>query len=99
MALQFGPRSLVGIVFLAALGLVPVVAAALGDDYLTTLFSRVLIFALAAVGLNLLLGYGGFVSFGHSLFVAIGAYAVGILSHYGMDNGWMQLAFGLAFRG
>jgi branched-chain amino acid transport system permease protein len=99
MSLQFGPRPVAGVIFLAALGLVPVVAAAMGNDYFTTLFSRVLIFALAAVGLNLLLGYGGFVSFGHSLFLAIGAYAVGILSHYGIDNGWLQLACGFAFGG
>ncbi len=94
-----GSRQIAGGLALVALAAVPAIAALTGDDYLVTLFSRILIFSLAAVGLNLLLGYGGFVSFGHSLFIAIGAYAVGILSSHGIDNGWLQLACGLAFGG
>jgi branched-chain amino acid transport system permease protein len=97
--MKFSPRFIVGVVLLAALGLIPVFASVIGDDYIVTLFSRVLIFALAAVGLNLLLGYGGLVSFGHSLFIAIGAYSVGILSSHGIDNGWIQVTCGLAFGG
>lgn len=99
MDFKFAPRSIAGVAALVALAAVPVVATAIGDEFLVTLFSRVLIFALAAVGLNLLLGYGGFVSFGHSLFVAIGAYSVGILSSHGIDNGWLQLLCGLLFGG
>ena len=45
-----------------------------------TLFTRIVIFALAAVGLNLILGYGALVSFGHAMYIGIGAYAVGILA-------------------
>ena len=50
-----------------------------------------MIFALAALGLNLILGYGGMVSFGHALYLGIGAYAVGILSFHGIGNGWVHL--------
>ena len=62
------------------LALVPVDRARRSASrYYVTLFTRIMIFALAAVGLNLILGYGGLVSFGHALFLGIGAYAVGIL--------------------
>ena len=50
-----------------------------------------MIFAIAAVSLNLILGYGGMVSFGHAAYLGIGAYAVGILGFYGIHNGWLQL--------
>jgi branched-chain amino acid transport system permease protein len=49
-----------------------------------------MIFAIAAISLNLILGYGGMVSFGHAAYLGIGAYAVGILAHYGIHNGWLQ---------
>jgi branched-chain amino acid transport system permease protein len=61
---------------LALLALVPPIATAIGETYYVTLFTRILILALAAVGLNLILGYGGLVSFGHAMYIGIGAYAV-----------------------
>ena len=48
------------------------------------------IFAIAAISLNLILGYGGLVSFGHAAYLGIGGYAVGILAFYGFTNGWLQ---------
>jgi len=53
---------------------------------------RVLIMAIAAISLNLILGYGGLVSFGHAAYLGIGGYAVGILAFYGIHNGWLQWA-------
>ena len=88
-------RRWVGATVIALLALVPVIAAAVGEPYYVTLFTRILILALAAVGLNLILGYGGLVSFGHAMYIGIGVYAVGILAHYGIDNGWIQLAVAL----
>ena len=46
---------------------------------------------MAAMGLNLVLGFGAMVSFGHAMYIGIGAYAVGILSFHGVDSGWWQL--------
>src|SRR5690349_22070669 len=89
-------RSIVAAAILIALAAVPLIAAALEQPFYVTLFSRILIFGLAAVGLNLILGYGGLVSFGHAMYIGIGAYAVGILTHYGIGNGWIQLAAALA---
>src|SRR2546430_11094391 len=55
-----------------------------------------MIFALAAVSLDLILGYGGMVSFGHAAYLGIGAYAVGIPAFYGVDNGWLQWGLAIA---
>jgi branched-chain amino acid transport system permease protein len=90
------PRTWVGIVLLAVLALVPVYAHLFQQTFYITLFTRILIFAIAALGLNLILGYGAMVSFGHALYIGIGAYAVGILSFHGVTNGWLHLAAGLA---
>jgi len=73
---------------------VPPIAAALAQPFYLDLLRRVMIFAIAATSLNLILGYGGMVSFGHAAYLGIGAYAVGVLSHHGIDNGWLQ--WGLA---
>lgn len=52
---------------------------------------RIMLLGIAAMGLNLVLGYGGMVSFGHAAFIGIGAYCVGIANVYGLSNGWIQL--------
>jgi branched-chain amino acid transport system permease protein len=88
-------RTIVAGVLLAGLALVPPIAAAMSEPYYVTLFTRIVILALAAVGLNLILGFGGLVSFGHAMYIGIGAYAVGILSYYGVGNGWIQLTVAL----
>jgi len=77
---------------IAALAAVPLVANALDQPFYIDLIRRVMIFAIAAISLNLILGYGGMVSFGHAAYLGIGGYAVGILMHYGITNGFVQLA-------
>ena len=88
-------RRVVAAALLLGLGLVPPLAAALDQPYYVTLFTRILIFAIAATGLNLILGYGGLVSFGHAMYMGLGAYAVGLLAHHGVSNGWVQLVAAL----
>ena len=90
------PRPIAASLFLLALALVPAVAIAIGESFYITLASRVLIFAVGAVALNLVLGYGGLVSFGHALYIGLGAYAVGILTAHGVGNGWLHIATALA---
>src|SRR5450755_1145205 len=80
---------------IAALGAVPLICALIGQPFYVTLVSRMMIFALAALGLNLILGYGGLISFGHALYIGIGAYAVGILSYHGITNGYVHLGVAL----
>src|SRR5207237_1343258 len=57
---------------------------------------RIMLLAIAAVSLNLTLGYGGLVSFGHAAYIGIGAYAVGILGFYGVFNGWLHMLVAIA---
>ena len=81
---------------LIALAAVPPLAAAFGQPFYLDLVRRIMIFAIAALSLNLILGYGGMVSFGHAAYLGIGAYAVGILAHHGIDNGFLQFAAAIA---
>jgi branched-chain amino acid transport system permease protein len=62
--------------------LVPLAAWALDEPFYVSLATRVAILALAAVGLNLALGLGGLVSFGHAAFFGIGGYTAGILANH-----------------
>jgi len=89
------PRSWLSVATLVLLALVPVAAGALDQPFYMTLFMRIMIYALAALSLNLILGYGGMVSFGHALYLGIGAYAVGILTQLGVANGWIHLGAAL----
>ena len=85
-------RTWILLALLLALAAVPPLAALLREPFYIDLLRRVMIFAIAAISLNLILGYGGMVSFGHAAYLGIGAYAVGVLSHHGIDNGWLQWA-------
>ncbi len=69
-----------GLGLLTALLLFPSIAAALDETFYVSFVTRILIFALAASSLNLILGFGGMVSFGHAAFFGGGAYIVGMLS-------------------
>jgi branched-chain amino acid transport system permease protein len=70
----------------ALLLLLPLMAEMIGEPYLVSLFSRILIYALAAVSLDLILGYGGMVSLGHAAFFGTGAYVTGILAFHSFEG-------------
>jgi branched-chain amino acid transport system permease protein len=59
--------------------------------YYLSLASRVLVYAIAASSLNLVLGYGGLVSFGHAAFVGLGAYVTGIMISEGVSSAGAHL--------
>ncbi len=61
----------------------PLYSQMIGNAFIMTLFTRIVILAIAAVSLNLIMGYGGMVIFGHAAYLGIGGYAVGILAHEG----------------
>jgi branched-chain amino acid transport system permease protein len=73
-----------------ALALVPVAARVLDSPFYLTLVGRMMIWALAALSLNLILGYGGLVSFGHAAYLGVGVYTVGILAAHGVESGFVQ---------
>ena len=77
-----------GLVLLALIAL-PFVANVFGEAFYIALATRILIFALAATSLNLILGFGGMVSFGHAAFLGVGAYTVVILSQMGVVDAWV----------
>jgi branched-chain amino acid transport system permease protein len=78
------------LIFLA-FALLPVFASVLAQRYLLDVAARMMVFAVAAVALDLLVGYAGLISFGHAAFVGLGAYAVGILSAHGIDDAFISL--------
>jgi len=90
-------RTVVGIALLVALILLPVYVEATGSRFLLTLFTRIVILAIAAVSLNFILGYGGMMSFGHAAYLGIGGYAVGILAFEGVSSGFVQWPVALLF--
>ena len=81
---------------LALLALAPLVFGALDQPFLMDLATRLVIIAIAAVSLNLILGYGGMVSFGHAAFLGIGAYCVGIPAYYDNFSGGTHFLLALA---
>lgn len=80
----------------AALAAVPFVANAIEQPFWVSFFARIVIYAIAASALNLALGYGGLVSFGHALFIGLGSYAVALPAFHGIDSGWAHLALCVA---
>ena len=89
------PRAVAGSVVFVLLAAVPPLTAWLDQPFYLDLATRVLILAIAAASLNLILGYGGMISFGHSAYLGIGAYAVGIPAYYGEYSAWFQLPLAL----
>ena len=87
---RFTVRNAAAATLLAALALIPVYCHRTGSFFLLSLFTRIIILALAAVSLNLIMGFGGMVSFGHAAYIGIGGYTVGILAHEGVTSGLMQ---------
>lgn len=78
-------------VLLLILGAMPIYSYWQGEPFMLTFATRVLILALAALSLNLILGFAGLVSFGHALYLGLGAYSVALLAHHEIHNGWLQL--------
>jgi branched-chain amino acid transport system permease protein len=69
----------------------PLVMQSFDQAYYISFASRIMIYALAATSLNLILGYGGMISFGHAAFVGAGTYVAGIMIVEGMPGalvGW-----------
>jgi len=74
------------------LAVVPLFSRTLDQPFYIDLFTRIMVFGIAAISLDLILGYGGMVSFGHAAYLGIGSYAVGILSFFQVYNGYLQFA-------
>jgi branched-chain amino acid transport system permease protein len=93
------PRNAFAAALIVLLTLLPVYCSLAGNYFLMSLFTRILILAMAAVSLNLIMGFGGMVSFGHAAYLGIGGYAVGILAKEGINSGFVQWPVALLASG
>ena len=90
---------LLPLILFALLALVPLLAMLGPRSFILAIGTRILILALAAMSLDLLIGYGAMISFGHAAFLGLGAYSVAILSSHGVNDAFVQLgcALGVSF--
>ena len=89
---RIAPGALVLVVLLA----LPALLQAIGAGYYVSTAGRIVVFAIAATSLNLVLGYGGMVCFGHAAFVGLGAYATGVMISEGSTGAGANLAMTVA---
>ncbi|NJO38008.1 MAG: branched-chain amino acid ABC transporter permease [Rhizobiales bacterium] len=73
----------------------PVVTGLGADPFYLVIATRIMIFGVAALSLDLILGYGAMVSFGHAAFIGIGAYAVGVAASHGMTDFFAQIVLAM----
>ncbi|MGM4887104.1 branched-chain amino acid ABC transporter permease [Tardiphaga sp. 20_F10_N6_6] len=83
------------LIVFAIFALVPLSVLWGSQSFILALVTRIMILALAAMSLDLLIGYGAMISFGHAAYVGLGAYSVAILSSHGITDGFIQLAVAL----
>jgi branched-chain amino acid transport system permease protein len=83
-------------VAMLCLALVPVYADLFDDPFMIDIFTRLMILAIAATSLNLILGNGGMISFGHAAYLGIGAYCVGIPAYHDLFNGFLHIPLAVA---
>ncbi|QEW23157.1 leucine/isoleucine/valine transporter permease subunit (plasmid) [Paracoccaceae bacterium] len=84
------------IVLFVLFALMPPLASALDDPFYVLIGTRILAYAIAAMALDLILGYGAMVSFGHAAYLGFGTYAVAILSSFGINDMILQIVFAMA---
>ena len=84
-AQKFDLRHAIMLAGFAVLLIVPL----FGDAYLVRIASRIVVLSMVAVSLDILLGYGGLISFGHAMFLGSGGYVVGVLAFFGVENGFV----------
>ncbi|WP_457488808.1 branched-chain amino acid ABC transporter permease [Tardiphaga sp. P5_C10] len=83
------------LIVFAIFALVPLSVLWGSQSFILALVTRIMILALAAMSLDLLIGYGAMISFGHAAYVGLGAYSVAILASHGITDGFIQLAVAL----
>ncbi len=82
---------LLPLILFALFALLPVAATYGPRTFILALVTRIMILGLAAMSLDLLIGYGAMISFGHAAYVGIGAYSVAILSSHGITDVFVHL--------
>ena len=85
--------------FFILFAVMPILAPAIGEAFYVDVFARIMIWSIAAVGLNLVLGYGGMISFGHAAYIGLGGYTIAIFSFHEINNGFIQWPVALLISG
>src|SRR5215471_20804341 len=97
------PRVLLPVSVVVGLTFLPLIANLVDNIFLIRVGIRIMILAIAALSLNVILGYGGMVSLGHAAFIGIGAYVVAILNwHVSNDEpllSWSLLSWPIVIDG
>lgn len=101
VAARAAPRKPVSVAGLAALGGLGVALVVVGpyvfDTYLLNILIKAFFFAIAAITVDVLWGYTGYLTFGQSAFFGVGAYAAGLIfTHYGFSAATVAAAVGAA---
>jgi len=94
-----GRAKVATIIIMLLLLVLPLMAWGMGNKFYLDFSARIVCLGIAAVSLNLILGFGGMVSFGHAAFIGIGAYAVGIPSYHGYESGWLHFPLAMVVAG
>jgi branched-chain amino acid transport system permease protein len=89
-------QTIVIMVVFAVLALIPAIAVWTDVPFYGDLGRRLMILAIGALSLNLIMGYGGMISFGHAVYMGIGAYTVGICAEHEVVSGFIQWPLALA---
>ena len=83
--MMFSRESMINAILVAILAGAVVFAYFADEPFIITMATKVAIFAIAGAGLNLALGYGGLVSFGHAAYFGVGGYVAGILASHAFN--------------
>ena len=86
LSLNMSRESWVNLALLILMVLAPVIATVMDEVYYVNFSTRIIIIAMAAVGLNVALGFGGMVSFGHAAFFGLGGYVAGIAALHSFED-------------
>lgn len=93
------PRGIYNSLLILLCLLMPLVAPIIGQEFYRDVFIRIMIVSIAAISLNLIMGFGGMISFGHAVFVGIGGYSVGIFAAHGVESAYIQWPVGILMSG
>ncbi|QUS38902.1 branched-chain amino acid ABC transporter permease [Tardiphaga alba] len=89
---RMGRAIILPVLIFACFAAVPLALLLGPQSYVLAVVTRIMILALGAMSLDLLIGYGAMISFGHAAFIGLGAYSVAILASHGITDGFVQLA-------
>jgi branched-chain amino acid transport system permease protein len=93
------PRGIYNSILILLCVFMPFIAPVIGQEFFTDVSARIMIVTIAAISLNLIMGFGGMISFGHAIFVGIGGYAVGIFASHGIESAYIQWPVGILASG